>query len=113
MKQVKIKTVKTVNLRNGECYEIIRIEDVACSNELPAEYFRGPHFTKEKDGKIDRIVTSYHLVPNFGVGSLVTKKEWEEVIIPFLRRCGDCLHEIMKIYRESQKNWIGEETFVI
>ncbi len=111
MNIAKIRTKKIVDLKLGESYKIIGFENIAKEKELPRKYMNESHFVIDTDG--NSILISKLDLPNITIGNKYKKSLWEEKIIPYLKECGNRLHEIMEEHREEQKIWNGEETFII
>jgi len=60
----------------------------------------------------DRIMTSSPTVVNLTIGNTYPEKTFQETLT-FIKAAGDRLHDINKELAEANKNWNGDETFVI
>jgi hypothetical protein len=103
---IKITTEKVV-CQGVKYYKIIRLEALQ-AKDLPMEYLKGsPSFYLKDD-----IFYSDHsskgdiLLENYTATELAEK-------IEYLKSAGQRLTEINKRLAEENKNWHGEETFII
>lgn len=112
---LKITTQKIVE-RGVKKRKITKIEGLITGNKLPIKYhnqipylytyYEIPHIKfHSNSGTIREIIIN--------VGRIYKPEEWDEEILPAIKEAGQRLHEIRKEVKEIEKEWQGEETFIV
>lgn len=122
MKALTIKTERFVQ-RGQAYYRIIGIDNCMPYEELPIAYTEeteGSHFFQwdhdvncgEFTLRIVKEGGGYHTI-KIKNGEVFPQREWEDEVLPAIRRAGNLLHKLREAERKLKSTWNGEVEFII